>query len=734
MIDLAGLPTPADAPPAGACVRIERPEPGLARIHLDPPHRKIALFDVPLLADLDRALEEIARDPKVKALVIAGKDPLTFAAGADVETILGIQDPVTAKKFAREGQKLYQRLFKMGRRGGGRIATVAAVGGPVPGGACELALACDRIVLANHDRSRIGLPEVKLGILPAWGGTQRMPRRIGVPAALEAILSGRLFAPRQAYKLGIVDRLTAPEYLWSIAGDVALGRVSCPYRGRAGVRKVLVDRNPLAGAVIQGQARKRVLAETRGHYPAALAAIPLVVRAPRVGIENGLASEAEAVLPLSTSPVARRLIGIFLASEDAKKLASGANGARVKGFERAAVIGAGVMGAGIASLMAERGIHVRLRDLDRSQLDSAQVAHRAEIEKKQKRKQLLPHQADAAVDRLVTTTVEQGFARCEFALEAVAEKLEVKRAVLGALAAQMAPDAILATNTSSLSVGEIAAMLPNPERVVGMHFFNPPRKMPLVEIVRAEKTSDEVVQRTARLALDLGKTPVVVADVAGFLVNRVLGPYLDEAVRLVESGVDPFAIDEALLDFGMPMGPCELLDEVGLDIAQHAAASLEKAYGERAVASKFLVPLVEAKELGKKTGRGIYVWKKKERGKLEKDRRNPRAATAKGELKLPDAKIVDRCVLALLNESARALEEKVVSDAGVLDLAVVFGTGFAPFRGGVLAYADARGLPEIVERLTQLREELASEGQRLARFEPAPLLVELAKKGGRFHA
>jgi 3-hydroxyacyl-CoA dehydrogenase/enoyl-CoA hydratase/3-hydroxybutyryl-CoA epimerase len=731
MIDLEGLPLPPDAPAPRSCVRVLRPEAGLARLVLDPPHRRMAVFDVPLLGDLEAAVEELALDGALRGLVITGREPLSFAAGADVDTIARIADPALASKFARAGQLLFQRIHRLSRGGGGRLLVVAAVGGPVPGGACELALACDRIVLADHAKSRIGLPEVQLGILPAWGGSQRLPRRIGVAAALGAILTGKLHAPRAALKLGLVDRLTPPEYLVRVADEIALGRSPCPFRGRTGMRKVLVDRNPLATALIAGQARRKVLAETRGHYPAPLAAIPLVAGAPRRPLERGLAAEAEAVRPLATGTVAASLLGLFQLSEETKKAGNLADGRRAAPVARAAVVGAGIMGGGIAGLMAERGIEVRLRDLDQKQLDAAVLAHRAEVEKKRKRKQLAPHEADAALDRLTATTGASGFARCELVLEAVAERLEVKRAVLRELAAAAGAQAILATNTSSLSVDAIAEGLPNPERVVGMHFFNPPRRMPLVEIVRGARTSEEVVRRTARLALDLGKTPVITRDVAGFLVNRVLGPYLDEAVRLVGAGVDPQAIDRALVAFGMPMGPCELVDEVGLDIASHAAASLEKAYGERMRPARLLEPLVDARELGKKSGRGLFVWRARQGGRLETHGVNARLAGARARLAADE--IVDRCVLAMANEAARCLAEEVVDSPRTLDLATVFGTGFAPFHGGVLRYVDARGTQAVVARLEALQASVHGEGERAGRFEPAPLLLELARAGRTFH-
>lgn len=739
MSTFAGLPLPEGAPPEGGCWRLERPEPGLLRLVLDPPHRpKLAVFDVAVLRDLAHALDEIERDGAAKALVITGRNPLSFAGGADIDAIASIEDGEAAAEMVRTVHGLFDRIAALGRENGGRLRTVAAVGGPVPGGACEITLCCDRTVLADHPKTRIGLPEVKLGILPAWGGTTRLPRRIGVPGALGAILTGRLYRARQAKKLGIVDRTTHPEYLLDVASDIAMERAKCPRR-RRGWRGVLVDKNPLVGAIIAHQARKGVLKQTRGRYPAPLAVIPVAVRAPRVSVASSLAAEVEAVMPLATSPVTKSLVGLFRLSEDAKRLGKLPDGTDAEPIRRAATLGAGVMGGAIASLIAEKGIESRLRDLDRGALDAALRAHQKEIGKKKKRRRLQRHEADRALDLLEGTTEELGFGRCDIVIEAVAEVLEVKRKVFTSMAALMPPGAILATNTSSLSVDAIAEGVPDPERVVGMHFFNPVRKMPLVEIIRGEKTTDEVVARTARLALDLGKTPVVCKDVAGFLVNRLLGPYLDEAVRCLEEGADPKALDEALLDFGMPMGPCELLDEVGLDIAAHAAASLEAAYGARMVGSTHLAPLTERGDLGKKTGAGIYLWKPGKKGRLENAGVNPAGPRGSAGGSSPaswDAEeAVDRTVLAMLNEAARALEEEVVAGPRELDLATVFGMGFAPFHGGLLRWADTRGLSAVADSLTRIAAlpKIAGRDAGEARFTPAPLLAELAGAGRTFH-
>lgn len=716
---------PENEPAPGACVRIERPEPGLAILRLDPPHRRLPVFDRPLMRDLALALDELERMRDVRALVITGRAPTVFVAGADIEAIAGLVDVELATALARFGQELFARVARLSFR------KVAAVGGPVPGGAFELSLACDAIVLADHSSSRIGLPETRLGILPGWGGCQRLPRRVGVPIALAAILAGKLYTPREAQKLGLVDRLCAPENLLRVASDVALDRASDPRVAR-GARAWLVDRNPLALAVIASTARRNLRAQTKGRYPAPERALELIVRAPGTPLERGLEREARALGELATSSTCKSLVSLFRGSEAAKKLARLADGSEARSIERVGVIGGGVMGGAIAGLIAERVGSVRLCDLSRDALDAAQAAHLARVAKARQRRILAPHEARAAADRLETSTSTAGLARADLVLEAVAEKLEVKRAVFAQVAAQVRADTILATNTSSLSVTAIAAGLPNPERVIGMHFFNPVHAMPLVELVRGERTSPETVARTAKLALALGKTPVVVADVAGFLVNRVLGPYLDEAVRLFEQGIAAERIERAALDFGLPMGPLELLDEVGLDIASHAAASLHAAYGERMRSSPLAGELVAAGHKGKKSGAGFFVYANDPKsGRARKGALNP-AALARVRAnapKLEDSLVRDRLVLALIAEAARCLEERVVASEAELDLATVFGMGFPPFEGGALRYVRSQGANEVVERLavlSRLPDVATREGAR-ERFHACELLRELAR-------
>jgi len=732
MIDLEGFPVPEGAPEAGACVRVERPEEGLVVLVLDPPHRSLAVLDGPLLRDLDRRINALEDEAGLRGLVIAGRAPDQFAAGADVHAIRAIEDPELVEKVVLEVHKLFRRLAGL------RARTVAAVGGPVPGGAYELSLACDFIVASDSKKTRIGLPETQLGILPGWGGTHRLPRRIGVPLALDAILNGRLLPAKAALRRGMIDRITPPEYLARVAAGIALGRET-PRKKDRRLATWAMDRNPLVRPIIARAARKKVLAKTGGHYPAPLEALDMVVRAPGVPLEEAARKEAAAVARLATGPVSKNLIDIFLASEEAKKLGRGQNGFVPRRFENAFVIGGGVMGAGIASLMAEKGLRVRLADLSRAALDQAELRHRADLEKKLKRRRIKRHEFDAALDRLDASTEMAGFQHAQVVVEAVAEKLAIKRQVFETIAAGAPPDTILATNTSSLSVDAIAEGLPHPERVCGFHFFNPVKRMPLVEVVRGVRTSEATVAEMAALALRLGKTPVVVRDVAGFLVNRLLGPYLDEAVRLFAGGADIAHVDAVMKDFGMPMGPFTLLDEVGLDIAAHAAKSLHEAYGERMTPSEGIEALMSPERLGKKTGRGFYEHPPRKgrktpkpvpAGDLARFQKGSSAAT------LSDEAVTDRLVLAMVNEAARCLEEGVVAGPVELDLATVFGTGFAPFRGGLLKYADTLGPETLVRRLDAIATaaDVAARPGGREKFTPCERLREMAREGRGFHA
>ena len=724
MADFSGYPQPENCPEPGACVRLERPEDGLAIVVLDPPHRSLAVLDGPLIRDLDQVVDELAGDSSLRGIVLTGRAPGQFAAGADIDAIAQLTNPVQIEKMVLAVHELFNRIEDLAPR------TVAAISGPVPGGAYEIALACDLIIAADDESTRIGLPETKLGIIPGWGGSHRLPKRIGVPLTLDAVLTGRLFNARTAWRRGMIDRITKPEYLLDLACDVAMGRKQIK-RHKRGWKAWAVDRNPLVRALISNQTHKKVMSKTRGKYPAPIMALEMVLAAPNTTRGAGCRKEAKAIAKLASSPECKALVSLFKGSEAAKKLAKGTDGVRPTRIEYGSVIGGGVMGGGIASAMADKGIWTRICDLSADALDAAILTHRREVEKKKRRRRLKPHLADAAIDHLDATIDSTTLGNSQIVIEAVAEVMTVKQKVLGGLAEVVSDDCILATNTSSLSVTEIAAGIPHPERVVGMHFFNPVKKMPLVEIIRGEKTSDQVLTTTAALAVRLGKTPVVVADVAGFLVNRLLGPYLDEAQRLFVGGADPARLDKLMLDFGMPMGPFALLDEVGLDIAIHAGNSLHQAYGKRMTPCPNLVDGLGEDRLGKKTGKGFYDHSGGKKRKAQICSDLGKFQDGNWAAKLNKRQLVDRMVLSMVNEAARCLEEGVVENAQMLDLATVFGTGFAPFHGGVLAYADHLGCQEVVKRLNEIcaSPEMEEREGGSEKFTPAAILKTHAESG-----
>ena len=727
MTDFSGYPLPDNCPEAGECIRVERPEPGLAVVILDPPHRSLAVLDAPLIRDLDAVVEDLEQDTSLNGIVLTGRAPGQFAAGADIDAIAQLTDPKVIEKMVLAVHELFNRIEDLKPR------TVAAISGPVPGGAFEISLACDLIVASDDDKTRIGLPETQLGILPGWGGSHRLPKRIGLPLSLDAILTGRLFKARVAWKRGMVDRIAKPEYLLEVAKDIAMGRKKLQRKHR-GWKAWAMDKNPLMAKFIASQARKTIMKKTRGKYPAVLRALDMVIAAPSESRESGARKEAIAIAELASGPVCKALVSIFKGSEAAKKLGKGPDGWKPSRIEHGAVIGGGIMGGGIASAMADRGIWTRICDLSADALDAAVMDHRKDIDKRKRRRRIRQHQANEALDHLDMTLDSNTLGKSQVVIEAVAEVLPVKQKVLGGLAEIVSSDCIIATNTSSLSVTAIANDIPNPERVVGMHFFNPVKRMPLVEVIRGEKTSDEVVSATCALALRLGKTPVVVKDVAGFQVNRLLAPYLDEAMRLFVAGADPSRMDRLMLDFGMPMGPFTLIDEVGFDIALHTGTSLHEAYGTRFTPCPAMNDGLGENRLGKKTGKGFYVHPKGKKAKPSLATDLAKFQTETWANKLNNTELVDRMVLSMVGEAARCLEEGVTENAQMLDLATVFGTGFAPFHGGVLGYADSVGTTEVVKRLNIIvaSPEMTDREGGVEKFTPAKILIDLAASGGKF--
>ncbi|HXG59630.1 MAG TPA: 3-hydroxyacyl-CoA dehydrogenase NAD-binding domain-containing protein [Thermoanaerobaculia bacterium] len=686
----------------------------LGIVWFDLPGEKVNKFSSAVMLEFARLVDELSTATDLKRIVIASAKPSIFIAGADVTEFTRVTSAEQAKEFIRFGQRTFEKLSRLPQ------VVVAAINGACMGGGCELAIHCDYRVISDSPKASIGLPEVKLGIIPAWGGTTRLPRLIGLPAALDVVLNGKTLDPKRAKRAGLVDEIAPAPILLEVAKSFA----SKPKRRGPDRTKFYVEGNPLARKVIFSKARKAVLQQTRGHYPAPLQAIDVMERGFAGGIAEGLEAEAEAASGLIMTDVARNLVALFFLMEDSKKDPVAAKPREVRD---AGVLGAGVMGGGIAQIIADKtAASVRMRDINWQALAGGMRAAAKVWQKKVERKRMTRGEMERKLARITTTTDWSGFGRADIVIEAVVENLAVKRQVLAEFESVAKEGAIFATNTSTIPITLIAAEAKHPANVVGMHFFNPVDRMPLVEVIRGARTSDVAMVTVANFARQLGKTVVYCNDGPGFVVNRILGPYMNESGFLLEEGNTIESIDEAMLDFGMPMGPMALLDEVGIDVAAKVAGILAEAFGDRIQKSNVVERLYADGRHGRKNGKGLYLYD-------EGRRKGPDASVYRLlGIRSPhpvEAKLaVERMVLAMVNEAARVLDEKIVATPGELDLAMIMGTGFPPFRGGLLRYADSLGLPYIVARL----EEFA--GRFGARFTASEPLRRLAERDAKFYA
>ena len=669
--------------------------------------------------------EEAAARGVLRALLFRSAKPGSFIAGADVKAIAAVEDGREGVEAARQGQALFGRIAAL------PVPTMAAIQGTCLGGGTELALSCDYRVAADDDRTRIGLPEVQLGILPAWGGTTRLPRLLGLSAALGVILTGKPLRTSRARRIGLVHRLLPhqqfDERSLEMMRILARGDALPPgrKRRRSGLATRLLDGTPPGRALVLRGARGRVRKRTRGHYPAPFKVLDVIRGSMGKSLARGLELEARAVGELLVSPVCKNLLFLFNLREAARKGPWGVGG-RAGQVGRIAVIGAGPMGGGIAQVAAYNGIPVRMKDI-RHEAVAGGLAHaRTIFDGAVKRRSLRRREAARRMALISGGINYAGTGSADVVVEAVIENMAVKRAVLQEVEGKVRPDAIIATNTSSLSVDEMAAVLERPGRFAGMHFFNPVHRMPLVEVIQGAGTDPDTVETLAALAVRLGKVPVVTRDAPGFLVNRILGPYLIEAGHLLDEGLDAALVDRAWKRFGVPMGPYRLMDEVGIDIVAHAGAAMTEAFGERMAPAASLTALAGSGRLGRKGGKGFYRYSKGRETAIDPSVYGDMRVSARRST--PDAVlVVDRLVLPMINEAARVLQAKIVASAADVDLGMVMGTGFPPFRGGLLKYADDRGLGDVLGAITTLHE---SHGDR---YRPCALLTELGEAGETFH-
>jgi len=693
----------------------------IAILTFDLPGEKINKLTTAVMSELDLLLDELAVKRDIKAMVVRSGKENSFIVGADIAEIRGITDAATGEALARRGQSILNKLEAL------PFPTVAAIHGPCMGGGMELALACSYRVISNDQRTALALPEVKLGILPGFGGTQRLPRLVGLVAALDMILTGKSVYARKAKKIGLADEVTYKETLLAAALGRAKKAIDKPVplkvRAKRPLFTALLESNALTRLLVYQQAEKNILRETHGNYPASLAALESVRYGLGTGLAAGLQNEARLLGTLAPTEVSKNLISVFYLNETLKK----DQHPSPLQLSSAGVLGAGIMGGGIAQLFAEKGMTVRIKDITTKAV-SAGLKEAADIFSKRKKKGVLTDiQSRDGFDRITGTIDYSGFSRIDLAVEAVIENMDVKKAVLKDFEQAAKEQAIFASNTSSLSITEMAQASNRPDKVVGMHFFNPVEKMPLVEVVRGRRTSAETVAAITTLSRKLGKLPIVVNDGPGFLVNRILMPFLGEAVALLEEGGKVEEIDRVLLKFGMPMGAFILLDEIGIDIAHKVSDILYHGLGERAKPSALLGALYKDGYLGKKNSKGFYLYENRKRkgpdpslyGKVP-------AGTGRREMIAPD-EIIERTVLLMVKEAALCLEEKIIDRPDLLDAALIFGIGFPPFRGGLLTYADKIGAKAIVEKLEGYAKKYGE------RFAPPASIVEMAKNGKGFY-
>jgi 3-hydroxyacyl-CoA dehydrogenase/enoyl-CoA hydratase/3-hydroxybutyryl-CoA epimerase len=679
-------------------------------------------------AEFAALFDELERDPAVKAVVWRSGKADNFVAGADIEEFLEWRTPNDATRASQEGHALLDRLERL------RTPVVAAIHGACLGGGLEAALACAYRIASDDPKTVLGLPEVQLGLIPGAGGTQRLPRTVGLRNALDMILTSRNVRARKAAQIGLVHEVVHPAILVSLAlqraRDLASGKLA---RGRSARRRrasdLALDHNPIGRAIVIRQARERTLERTKGHYPAPLAAIAAVEAGFSLGRHRGYDEEARLFGELATGSVARELIFLFFATTALKKDPGvPAPVPEPLPVDKIAVLGAGFMGSGIAALAAQHGSVVRLKDADHQRVGKGLAAIRQILNDRLTRKQITRQQFADDLSLIGGTVDYSGFGDADLVVEAVFEDLSVKQQVLRECEAQLAPHGVFASNTSTIPIARIAAASQRPARVLGMHFFSPVHRMPLLEVIVTPQTEPQVTRTAVHYGRALGKTVIVVADSPGFYVNRILSPYVVEAGRLLDSGAPIDTIDQALVRFGFPVGPITLLDEVGLDIAGKSGAVFYEAFGERMAPAHALRKVVEAGRLGRKGKSGFYLYDDEgnKGGVDESVYRLYSSGVVRPDVSM--AEIETRCVLAMVNEAVRCLEEGIINGPRDGDIGAVFGIGFPPFRGGPFRYVDALGADRVVKELEELH------GRFTPRFAPAELLVAMARRGDRFYS
>jgi len=708
----------------------------VALVTMDDHESKVNTISTKMQAEFAEMLTTIENDAGIKSAVLISGKPDNFIAGADIRELDVMKTAQDAENASKMGQQMCDRIENC------KKPIVAAINGSCLGGGLEVAMATNYRIATTNKKTQLGLPEVKLGLLPGAGGTQRLPRLVGIQAALPAMLTGSMIRPDKAKRMGLVDEVVDPFALrhaaLSAAQELADGTLK-PKRKKKNILGRLLEDNPLGRRILFDQATKEAMEQSGGNYPA----ISKILQVVRVGADNGmkagLEAESKAFGELTQTEVSACLRGVFFGEQALKQNKYGKPSEPIK---TVGVLGAGLMGAGIAQVSAQKNFDpVLLKDVNDKGLSRGLQQIEGELEKRVKKRRMTQHEKDATMSRIVGLTNtgkwEAHFKKCDLVVEAVLEEIGLKHKVFQQMESIVSESAVLATNTSAIPIRDIAKGVKKPERVIGMHWFSPVPQMPLLEIIPHEGTNKDTISQAVDFGNKQGKTVVVCKDVPGFYVNKCLGPYLSQAIALVQEGVSFEQLDNAMKKYGMPVGPVTLCDEVGLDVAMHVQETLAPSLGVRMTAgdSNLLKELVDNGILGRKNGKGFYLYPAKPKKGANKElnlavnnviakfkRESPKGGT------ISEDEIQQRMAFSFINEALFCLQEEVVESPVAADIGAIFGTGFAPFRGGPIRVVDNMGAQNFVDTMNLFADKY---GQH---FVPAPIVVDYAKNGKKFHS
>lgn len=680
----------------------------IGKLVFDCPDEKVNTLSSSLMKEFEEVIQSLSQRNDLKALLITSKKPSVFLAGADLrEFPLALKNPQLLEDLVKRGHRIFSKLQSL------PFPTIAVIDGVCLGGGLELALACSYRIATDNPKTVFALPETTLGVFPAWGGTQRLPRLVGLATGLDMILTGKKINAKQAWKIHLIDAVIpstymdeyTQEFLFQIFNNKEKKKI-LSRRKELGFQQIILEKNFLGRKFLFKKVKEKLLAKTKGHYVAPEVALKLIEDTCTLPLAEGLEKELQTALNSSNTGFSQalNLIDLYFIQENLKKDPQGVSEEIVPSLiQSASVIGAGLMGSFISWLFANNDIDVRMKDLNWELLGRGNGQIYALFQAALKHKKLTPDQLSLKFHHLSYCTDYSGFNRVDLILEAAVENLTIKQDLFKEVEQVASEKAIIATNTSSLTISELSQNLQHPERFIGMHFFNPVNKMPLVEIIPGPKTSPLNLATIIHFCKKIGKTPLVVGDCHGFLVNRILACGLNEAVWMLQEGISMQKIEKVFDEFGMPMSPFKLSDEIGIDVCYKSSKTFEKAYGERMRSPDILQIMNDQELYGKKNGKGFYVYSGKQ-SKENEDIKTIVSALPEKNKKLDETTIRDRFILNMVNEATRCLEENVVSSPAYLDLALILGAGFPPFRGGLMKFADWLGRDYIKSRLLEFEK------------------------------